>query len=74
MQQVHNTKKRMPVILTEELAEEWLFGNIDQKRIQEIATYQFPAEKMYAYPVAKKFLLEADPAKEEVYENLPVIV
>lgn len=73
MQQVHNVKKRMPVILTEELAHEWLFGDIDQKRILEIASFQYDASKMFAYPVAKKFVSMAEPEKEFVYESLPAL-
>ena len=35
MAEVHNKKKRMPTILTEELAYEWMFGKLDDKRIIE---------------------------------------
>jgi putative SOS response-associated peptidase YedK len=73
MMQVHNTKKRMPVILTEELANEWIFGKLDEKRILEIASYQYPSEKMYAYPVSKSFLSDTDPTAETSYENLPAL-
>ena len=48
MEQIHNSKKRMPTILTEDLAWEWLFGNLDEERITEIARYQFPTEQMEA--------------------------
>jgi putative SOS response-associated peptidase YedK len=74
MKQVHNTKKRMPVILPEELAFEWLFGNLDQKRISELATYQFDSEEMFAYPVAKKFVTVEDPTAEVEYEDLPPLL
>jgi putative SOS response-associated peptidase YedK len=42
IEQAHNTKKRMPVILNEDLAWEWLFGNLCGQRISEIATTQSP--------------------------------
>lgn len=74
MQQIHNTKKRMPVILPDELAYEWLFGELDQKRILDLAKYQFDSEGMYAYPVAKKFLNELEPEKEFEYEDLPPLL
>jgi len=35
----------MPTILTEDLACEWLFGDLAEERITEIASYQFPAGK-----------------------------
>lgn len=55
MEQIHNTKKRMPTILNEDLAYEWLLGDLSEERITEIATWQFPAEDMDACTVAKDF-------------------
>jgi len=46
MEVVHNKKKRQPTILTEDLAYEWIFGELDENRIQEIASYQLPTEDM----------------------------
>jgi putative SOS response-associated peptidase YedK len=70
MSRIHNDKFRMPTILPLELAEEWLQPGLSKKRIQEIASYQFPAEKMKAWTV-EKFLSEMpeDPTKEVIYEN-----
>ena len=31
MQQVHNTKKRMPTILNDDLAYEWIFGDLTEE-------------------------------------------
>jgi putative SOS response-associated peptidase YedK len=70
MEQIHNTKKRMPVILPENLAYEWLFGEIDQKRILELASYQYDSDEMFAYTVDKKFMTAPDPMKEIDYEDL----
>jgi len=64
---------RMPTILPEELAYEWLFGDPDEKRIMEIASYQFPADKMTAWTVAKNFDKIEDPTKEVIYENIPAL-
>ena len=64
---------RMPTILPEELAYEWLFDDLDEKRIKEIASYQFPADKMTAWPVAKDFDRSNDPTKEIIYENIPAL-
>ena len=36
MQQVHNSKMRMPTILNDELAYEWMFGDLSDERIMEI--------------------------------------
>lgn len=73
MEQVHNTKKRMPVILNEDLAYEWILGDLDEKRIQEIASYQYPSENMFAYTIAKDFRTAMDPLKPFEYEDLPEI-
>ncbi len=73
MQKIHNSKKRMPTILHESLAYEWLFEDLDDKRIKEIAAYQYPADQMIAYPVAKDFVKSIDPTKEFAYENLPAL-
>ncbi|WP_158637341.1 SOS response-associated peptidase [Lacibacter cauensis] len=64
MQKIHNTKRRMPVILPPDLALEWLQPNLSEERIQQLATYRFPADKMKAWPVAKNFLQSSDPEKQ----------
>ena len=74
MEQVHNSKKRMPAILTEELAYEWLLGDLDEKRIREIATSQFPAEQMQACTIAKDFRESILPSAPFVYEELSELV
>ena len=71
MEQVHNTKKRMPTILDDDLAYEWLFGNLNEDRINAIARTQFPSGKMQACSIAKDFRDNLDPAKPFGYEDLP---
>lgn len=73
METVHNTKKRMPTILTEELAYEWIMHDLTEERIKEIATFQIPAEQMYAHPIRKDFKFAEDPCEEELYPELPLI-
>ena len=69
MEQVHNSKKRMPTILNEDLAYEWLFGDLDESRITEIGRTQFPWEKMEAYPIAKDFRNAGDPMERAEYDK-----
>ena len=79
MQVIHNKKQltnpledpdpRMPTILPEELAYEWLFGDLSKERIMEIASYQYPSEQMMAWTVDKYFDRSDDPTKEVFYEN-----
>jgi len=73
MEQVHNSKKRMPTILNEDLAYEWMFGNLDEKRILEIAATQCPAEEMQACTISKDFREVLEPAKEFAYEDVPAL-
>ena len=55
MSKVHNSKMRMPTILTKELAEEWLKEDLPEDRIIQIATHQYPADQMTAFTVPKDF-------------------
>jgi putative SOS response-associated peptidase YedK len=70
MVEVHNNKKRMPVILPDELAYEWLFGELDDERIKQIAGNQFPHEKMVAHSIAKDFQSSVDPTAPFYYPDL----
>lgn len=74
MQQVHNSKMRMPCILTEELAGEWISDGLTEERITEIATYQIPAEEMEAYTIQKDFKTALDPTERYEYEDLLALV
>jgi putative SOS response-associated peptidase YedK len=71
MEQKDNTKKRMPTILDDNLAYEWLFGNLTEQRILEIAATQYPSEQMQACSIAKDFREALEPIKEAAYEDLP---
>ena len=70
MKQVHNVKKRMPTILNEDLAYEWIFGKLSKERILEIAATQYPAGKMWAHTVAKDFKNALDPTLAFDYADL----
>ena len=72
MEQIHNSKKRMPTILTDDLAWEWLFGDLDEERISEIARYQFPSEQMEAFTISKNFRSALEPASPISYD-LPAL-
>lgn len=71
MQEVHNTKMRMPTILPEELAWDWIMKDLAEDQIQHIASFQFPSEHMHAHTIAKDFKLLEDPCIEFQYEELP---
>ena len=73
MYEVHNKKHRMPTILTENLAYEWVMVDLSEQRILEIASYQYPANEMHAYSVAKNFKISENPLEPFTYSELPAI-
>lgn len=73
MAQVHNSKKRMPVILEENLAYEWLFGNPDEKRISEIACTSIASGQMQVHTIAKDFRELPEPSREFVYADVEAL-
>ncbi|MBL0233109.1 MAG: SOS response-associated peptidase family protein [Chitinophagaceae bacterium] len=70
MEKIHNTKKRMPAILTDELAYEWVFGELGEKRISAIAQYQVDPEIMEAWTIRKDFRECLDPTEHFEYAEL----
>lgn len=73
MAEIHNTKKRMPTILPEELAWEWIMSDLSEERIKEIASYQLPSEFMAFQTIQKKFKTAENPLEEFIYHELPDI-
>ncbi|MES1214041.1 MAG: SOS response-associated peptidase family protein [Bacteroidota bacterium] len=71
MKKVHNAKKRMPVIMPVDIATKWIGEGLSEKEITELANYQFDANEMVAWPVAKNFISKENPEEEYKYENLP---
>jgi len=76
MRQVHNSKMRMPTVLNEDLAWEWLFGKLPEHRLTEIALTQYPWQEMDAYTIAKDFRTALDPTASFEYaeEDLPSLI
>jgi putative SOS response-associated peptidase YedK len=70
MKVIHNTKNRQPAILTDELACEWLLGDLDEERVSEIARFQIPAHEMEACTVCKDFKSSNNPSEPFVYDEL----
>ena len=67
MSKIHNSKGRMPVVLTKELAEEWIQDGLTKERILEIAAYQYPTELMDAYSIPKDFQEIPEPKTKHTY-------
>lgn len=73
MEKVHNTKKRMPTILTEDLAWQWLMDDLSEERIKEIASFQYPSAGMTAHTIHKYFKTAINPLEEFEYAALPAL-
>jgi putative SOS response-associated peptidase YedK len=71
MKKVHNKKKRMPCLLNESLANEWLQEDLKETRIKEIANFQFADDHMQAYSIRKDFKISVDPQEKFTYPELP---
>lgn len=71
MQQVHNKKKRMPVMLPEDLAWEWIMDELPEERIKQIAAYQINPLRMHAYTIQKNFKRAENPLEAFTYPELP---
>jgi len=61
MRQIHNTKNRMPTILPGNLAEAWLYHDLKDQEILDIANYQVASGEMKATPLYQDFLKRANP-------------
>lgn len=63
MSQIHNSKKRMPSILTEDLAWEWLMEKPNEARLSQIARTQIPSSLLEFCTVDRDYrkTLEATP-------------
>jgi len=73
MEKIHNKKKRMPTILTEALAYEWIMNDLDEERIKEIASFRLPSEKMFAHTIPKDFKIAEDACATFEYAELPAL-
>ncbi len=73
MEEIHNTKKRMPVILATEHENDWLQGKLDL----DILNVPLPSDKLKAHEVNRKLISSKAnnvpevllPFKNEFYEQ-----
>jgi putative SOS response-associated peptidase YedK len=74
MKQIHNSKERMPTILPGDLAAAWLYNDLTEQQILDIANYQVASVDMMATPLHKDFLKRENPHEEVIYKEVPVLV
>lgn len=73
MEQIHNKKKRMPTILDEAQASEWLKPNLSVSKIQELSSNQIDSSLISYYTLRKDFRTALDPKEEYKYDELPIV-
>lgn len=73
MEQVHNSKKRMPTILKDDLAWEWMMTDLTDERIAEIAATQYAASEMEVCTISPQFQGLLDPTEPYEYADLPAL-
>jgi hypothetical protein len=71
MKQIHNSKERMPTILPGNLTEAWLYNELTDQEILDIANYQVASHDMMATPLDKDFLKKTNPHERTVYTEAP---
>ncbi len=74
MKQIHNSKERQPTILPGDLAEAWLYKDLNDQEILDIANYQVASAEMKATPLHKDFLKRDNPHEEVIYQQVPELV
>ncbi len=66
--EVHNKKKRMPLVLHEDLYEDWLDEGISDQSINELMAFGFTNKDFKAHPVSR------DLYKKNIETNKPYII
>jgi putative SOS response-associated peptidase YedK len=69
MAEIHNSKKRTPTIFTWEQAERWLYDDLTEPEITQLATSVFPSELMTAHKVDKNFVTSQNPMQPCEYDE-----
>jgi putative SOS response-associated peptidase YedK len=70
MAQVHNKKKRMPTVLTEDVAKEWMNPKLSGKEIQELAI-SHARVPLQAKTIIRNFREALNPQEPFEYPELP---
>jgi len=59
---IHNTKKRMPCLLTPEAEQAWLHENLDEKQTLELLATPYPADRMHSHSISKRITSRSEPS------------
>lgn len=69
MAYVHNSKKRMPTVFTWEQAERWMYDDLTEPEITEMATLVYPSDQMHAFSIKKEYVTSENPIEPCTYDE-----
>lgn len=58
---IHNTKKRMPCLLTPEAEHAWLHDDLTQADVLELLAQPYPADRMHSHSISKRITSRTEP-------------
>ncbi|GAB3782184.1 SOS response-associated peptidase [Spirosoma horti] len=59
---IHNTKKRMPCVLTPDAEQAWLHDDLNEKEALALLAHPYPASKMHSYSIGKRITSRTEPS------------
>ncbi|QMW06055.1 SOS response-associated peptidase [Spirosoma foliorum] len=60
--EIHNSKKRMPCLLTAEAEHAWLHDNLSEKEALALLEKQYPTSRMHSYSISKRITSRSEPS------------
>jgi len=59
---IHNTKKRMPCVLTPEAEQTWLHEDLSSREVLALLADAYPASRMHSHSISKRITSRTDPS------------
>lgn len=59
---IHNTKKRMPCLLTPEAEHAWLHDDLTEQQALALLADAYPARRMHSYSISKRITSRSEPS------------
>jgi len=73
MRKIHNSRYRMPTILSREKADRWLDPDLEEEEVALLAKTKISGSSLIAYPIEKDFLNQDGPFPPASYPELPAL-